>query len=186
MVTASADIDVSTAGQLRMALLDASRAGTATVVMDMRPRPCAEPGPFSGQPGDPANGGELVAEGMLRVSVRAGESGPVIVLAGEADLTCAEYLDALIAGQLAAGTRQLTVDVSGLRFADSATIRTLVLAARTLTERDGSLVLLDPQESVTRVLALLGADQMITIRRKIPTLEQAEPRPQAETTEPHS
>ncbi len=168
-----------------MAVLDASSHGTATVVVDMtRPRP--GPVPFSGQAGDSGYGGELVAEGMLRASVQAGGSGPVIVLAGEADLTCARQLDALIAGQLAGETRQLTIDVSGLRFADSASIRTLVLAARTLTDRGGSLVLLDPQESLTRVLALLGADQIVTIRRKIPALEQAEPRPQTEQRKPHS
>jgi anti-sigma B factor antagonist len=113
-------------------------------------------------------------EGMLQASVEAGESGPVIVLAGEMDLTCAEQLDALITGQLAGGTRQLAIDVSGLRFADSASIRTLVLAARTLKERNGSLVLVDPQRSVARVLALLGADQMITIRRKTPAMQQPE------------
>lgn len=115
-----------------------------------------------------------MAEGMLQASVAAGESGPVIVLAGEADLTCADRLDALITGQLAGGTRQLTIDVSGLRFADSASIRTLVLAARTLTERGGSLVLLDPQKAVARVLALLGADQMVTIRGKAPALQELE------------
>jgi anti-anti-sigma factor len=119
---------------------------------------------------------------MLQASVQAGESGPVVVLAGEADLTCAGQLDALIAGQLAGGTRQLTIDAAGLRFADSAAIRTLVLAARTLTERGGSLVLLDPQESVARVLTLLGADQMVTIGRKIPAPERAEPRRQPEAT----
>jgi anti-sigma B factor antagonist len=106
---------------------------------------------------------------MLEGWVEAQEAGPVIVLAGEADATCAEQLDALIAGQLAGGTRQLTIDVSGLRFADSASVRMLALAARTLTERGGSLVLLDPQQPVARVLALLGVDQMVTIQRKTPT-----------------
>jgi anti-anti-sigma factor len=115
-----------------------------------------------------------VAESMLEASVAAGESGPVIVLAGEADLTCAGQLGALIAGQLAGGTRQLTVDVSGLRFADSASIRMLVLAARTLKERGGSLVLLDPQQPVARVLTLLGAEQMIMIQGKTPAMPRPE------------
>jgi anti-sigma B factor antagonist len=108
---------------------------------------------------------------MLKAWVEAGESGPVIMLAGEADLTGAGQFDALITGQLAGGARQLTVDASGLRFADVASIRTLALAARTLTERGGSLVLLDPQPSVARVLAVLDADQMVTIRRKTRTLQ---------------
>jgi anti-sigma B factor antagonist len=111
---------------------------------------------------------------MLEASVEAGEYGPVIVLAGEADLTCQEQLGALITGQLAGGIRQLTIDVSGLRFADSASIRTLSLAARTLKERGGSLVLLDPQRPVARVLALMGVDQMVTIRENSPTVHQLE------------
>jgi anti-sigma B factor antagonist len=111
---------------------------------------------------------------MLEASVAAGESGPVITLAGEADMTCAEQLGALIAGQLAGGTRQLTIDVSELRFADSVSIRTIALAARTLRERGGSLVLLAPQPSVARVLTLLGADQMVTIQEK-PSATQVRP-----------
>ena len=105
-----------------------------------------------------------MARGTLEASVAAGVAGPVVVLAGEADLTSAGELSELLAGQLAGGTRQLTIDVSGLRFADSASIRVLVLAARTLRDRGGGLVLLRPQRPVAKVLALLGADQMVTIR----------------------
>jgi anti-anti-sigma factor len=101
---------------------------------------------------------------MLRASVAAGVSGPVVILSGETDLTSAGQLSALIIAQLSGGTRQLTVDVSGLRFADTASIRTLVMAARTLKERGGSLVLLRPQHTLARMLDLLGAAQMFTIR----------------------
>lgn len=104
--------------------------------------------------------------GPLDAWVVAGEAGPVIMLAGESDLTGAGQLDALITGQLAAATWQLTIDASGLRFADAATIRALARAARTLTERGGSLVLLDPQPSVGKVLHVLGADQWVTVRGK--------------------
>ena len=124
--------------------------------------------------------GQIPGKDMLKASVEAGESGPVITVSGEADLTCAEQLGALIAGQLAGGTRQLTIDMSGLRFADSASVRTLALAARTLKERGGNLVLLDPQPPVARVLALLGVDQMVSIRGKTPTMEQLETSEQEE------
>ena len=117
-----------------------------------------------GSPAARLRGRELVAQGLLEASVAAGEAGPVIMLAGEADLTCAGQLNALISGQLARGTRQLTVDVTGLRFADSASIRALVLAARTLRERGGSLVLRRTQPPVARMLELIGADHVITIR----------------------
>ena len=69
----------------------------------------------------------------------------MITLSGEADLVSAAELSALIAGQLADGTQELTIDASGLRFADTSAIRALILAARTLNERDGRLVLLHPQ-----------------------------------------
>ena len=102
--------------------------------------------------------------GLLETSVAAGDCGPVVVLSGEADFTCLTELSAVISGQLTTGTRWLTVDVSELSFADTASIRTLVLAAKALRERSGSLVLLHPQRPVARVLALLGADHMFTIR----------------------
>jgi anti-anti-sigma regulatory factor len=40
----------------------------------------------------------------------------------------------------------------------------LVLAARTLKERGGGLVLLRPQHGVARMLEITGADQMIAVR----------------------
>ena len=114
-----------------------------------------------------SDGDSTAPVGMLRASVAAGMSGPVVILSGETDLTSAGQLSALIAAQLSGGTRQLTVEVSGLRFADTASIRTLVLAAKTLKERGGSLVLLRPQQTIARMLDLLGAAQMFTIREEI-------------------
>ena len=87
----------------------------------------------------------------------------MITLSGEADLTSAAQLSALIAVQLSGGTRHLTIDASGLSFADSATVRALVLAARTLKKRGGTLVLLHPQAVVAWLLALTGGDQMLAI-----------------------
>ena len=101
---------------------------------------------------------------MLEISVTAGESGPVLMLSGEADLTTvAELRDALTA-QLASGARHLTVDLSRLRFADSSVIRALVLAGRTLRGRGGGLELAQPQPAVARALSLLGVDQAIEVR----------------------
>jgi anti-anti-sigma factor len=60
------------------------------------------------------------------------------------------------------------IDVSGLRFADTASIRALLLAARTLRERGGCLVLLHPQRPVAKMLGLLGADQILTIVGQTP------------------
>ena len=105
-------------------------------------------------------------QGRLEASVAAGDSGPVVVLSGAADFTSLAQLTAVIGGQLTDGTRQLTIDVSALRFADTASIRELILAAKALKERSGNLVLLHPQRPVAKVLALLGADHLLTIRTR--------------------
>ena len=100
---------------------------------------------------------------MLHAAVTAGPSGPVIVLAGETDLTTAAELHQLLAAQLDGGTR-LTVDLSGLRFADSAAIRELIRAHRAIAQRGGTLELTRPQPAVARVLSLLGLDQFLNVR----------------------
>jgi anti-anti-sigma factor len=109
-----------------------------------------------------------VGTGVLQTSVTAGPSGPVIILSGEADRTCvgqlAGLIGALIPMRLDGERQELTIDASGLSYADSASIRELTFAARTMRKRGGSLVLLHPQQPVARMLALLGADQMVTVR----------------------
>ena len=75
---------------------------------------------------------------------RRRESGPVITLSGDTDLVSVARLSSLISG----ATLGLTLDAPGLSFADTASIRTLMLAARTLKERGGRLVLLHPRRSV--------------------------------------
>ena len=102
--------------------------------------------------------------GLLEISVAAGEAGPVLTLSGEADLTTVAELSEALTAQLAIGARHLTVDLSRLRFADSAVIRALVLADRTLKQRGGSLTLAHPQPVVARALSLLGVDQAIEVR----------------------
>lgn len=111
----------------------------------------------------------------LRASVSAGESGPLIVLTGEVDITTAAELSELVIGQLTEKTLHLTIDVSGLDFADTAAIRVFLLAARTLRQRGGNLVLLRPQRPLARVLEILGAGEVITIRNGTGTPPETEP-----------
>jgi stage II sporulation protein AA (anti-sigma F factor antagonist) len=101
---------------------------------------------------------------LLAVSVAAGDLGPVLVLAGEADITSVDLLNRALADQLSRGTRYLTVDLSGLGFMDSASLRELVLAARALKDRGGDLELVHPQPVVARMLELHGVAEWITVR----------------------
>jgi anti-anti-sigma factor len=88
----------------------------------------------------------------------------VITLSGEVDLSTIAELSDLVTAQLAGGTAHLTIDVSGMSFADSASMRVLMLAAMTLRKRGGGLVLLRPQPALTRLLAIMDADQVITVQ----------------------
>ena len=100
----------------------------------------------------------------LRAAVSAGESGPLIILSGETDIATVAELSELVTAQLAGGAVHLTIDVSGLSFADSASVRVLVLAARTLQERDGGLVLLRPQHGGGQDAGDHRRGQMIAVR----------------------
>ena len=99
----------------------------------------------------------------LHVSVAVGEPGPVMTLSGEADASNAAQLSDAIAAQLAGGAVYLTINAAALSFADSMSIGVLTGAAKALKELGGRLVLLRPQESLVRTLALLGADRVLTI-----------------------
>jgi anti-sigma B factor antagonist len=99
----------------------------------------------------------------LQSSVTMGPSGPVVVLAGEADAQSTGQLREMLVSQVWRGGRRLVVDVSRLRFVDSESVRVLVVAAKMLREQGGELVLMRPQTAVTKLLHLMGADQMITV-----------------------
>lgn len=92
------------------------------------------------------------------------EAGPVIRLSGEADLTNAGQVRDALTAQLSAGVQHITVEMSGLRFADTASIRVLIQAHRALRDRGGALELLQPQMAVAKSLSLLGVDKVIRIR----------------------
>jgi anti-anti-sigma factor len=100
---------------------------------------------------------------MLEISVAAGQSGAVVVLAGEADVTSVERLNEVLTAQLSGKTTHLTIDASNLRSADSMAIRALWVAALILKDRGGRMVLWHPQQPVRRLLNLLGVDQTFTI-----------------------
>ena len=99
----------------------------------------------------------------------------MITLSGETDITTVAELSELVTAQLSGGTRHLMIDAAGLSFADSASVRVLVLAAGTLRQRGGGLVLLRPQRAVARMLEIMGADQMITIRGETGATPEPEP-----------
>jgi len=101
---------------------------------------------------------------LLGIAVESQQFGVVIRLSGEADLSTVGQLRDALDGQISGGARQLTIDLSGLRFADSSSIRVLTDAHLALKARGGTLELVNPQPNVARILVLLGIDQVLTVR----------------------
>jgi anti-anti-sigma factor len=100
----------------------------------------------------------------LQVSVVSGESGPILVLAGEADLTSVARLDEVLTAQVSGQVVRLTVDATNLRFADTASVRTLAMAAIKARTGAGSVTLVNPQPAVARILDLLCLDEAFAVR----------------------
>jgi anti-anti-sigma factor len=99
----------------------------------------------------------------LKVSVRAGESHILVTLAGESDANTAQSLRGLLEPEAAKGVRRLIIDLSGLRFIDSAGVHVLIDVRAILRDHGGELILVAVQPVVARVLSLVGADHLIPV-----------------------
>jgi anti-anti-sigma factor len=105
---------------------------------------------------------------LLEVSVEAGDLGPVVVLAGDADDSSATQLDEVLTAQVSARTTHLTIDATNLRSIRPATAQTLMLATLIILVQGGSTVLVNPQEPVLKMLAHARANEIFTIQRRTP------------------
>ena len=105
---------------------------------------------------------------LLDVSVEAGDLGPVIVLAGDADDSSAMHLNEVLIAQVSARTVHLTIDATNLRSIDPATAQTLMLAVLIVMVQGGSTVLVNPQEPVLKMLNHTGINEFFTIQGGTP------------------
>ena len=101
------------------------------------------------------------------VSVRAGPSHTVVRLTGEWDVTVCDRLHALLAAQLLAGTRHLVVDLSEVTFLDLSCLYELLDGRQMAHRADGTMQLVSPQPVVVRLMTLLGADPLFTVRTEV-------------------
>jgi anti-anti-sigma factor len=105
---------------------------------------------------------------LLEVSVEAGDLGPVIVLAGDADSSSVTQRNKILTAQVSGRTRHLTIDATNLRSIDPATAQTLMLAALIVMVQGGSTVLVNPQEPVLKMLNHTRTTEMFTIQSRTP------------------
>jgi anti-anti-sigma factor len=105
---------------------------------------------------------------LLEVSVEAGDLGPVIVLAGDADSSSVTHLNEVLTAQVSGRTRHLTIDATNLCSIGPATAQTLMLAALIVMVQGGSTVLVNPQEPVLKMLNHTRVTEMFSIQNRTP------------------
>jgi anti-anti-sigma factor len=107
----------------------------------------------------------------LLMTVRSPESSgrphTVVELSGEADLNDSAALRETLAAQTAGPPATLVLDLSQLRFMDSAALHVILVAGRSVTGQGGIFALAAPQEAVRRILQLSGADQLLPVYESV-------------------
>jgi anti-anti-sigma factor len=120
----------------------------------------------------PLGAGKVVQGGVdqLRVSVSGGDSYIVVTLAGESDVYTYDQLRGALEAEAGRGIALLVVDLAELEFMDSTGVQVLLDVRVLMHDRGGKLALARPQNTVARVLNLVGADQLIPV---YPSVEEA-------------
>lgn len=107
----------------------------------------------------------------LTASVTTQDSSPqpytLIELAGEADVTGSETLRALLEAQTGRKPALLVIDMSALRFMDSSALHAILRAHVAVGKAGGRLVLVNPRDTVARVLQMTEADRLVPVYRSV-------------------
>lgn len=92
-----------------------------------------------------------------------------IKLSGRMDHAGSVEIQASLAHLTEPPANAVIVDLSRVEIITSVGIRTLLLTAKALTSRGGRMVLLNPDATVTKVLAISGLDRAIGVFRDLET-----------------
>jgi anti-anti-sigma factor len=93
-----------------------------------------------------------------------------INLKGRMDILGNESIDIKFSGMAAAPNKLFIIDLSEVDFIASIGIRTLLLNAKAIHNRDGKMIILSPDSQVKKVLLMAGIDMVTPI---VDTLESA-------------
>ncbi len=96
---------------------------------------------------------------QITVQVTTAGGRAVVAAFGEIDMASAPTLKAAIEQVIQNGTRQLIVDLEGVRFLDSSALNLLVAVRKRLGP--GCLGVVASQRNVRRIFALTGIDTLI-------------------------
>jgi anti-anti-sigma factor len=90
----------------------------------------------------------------------------MIKLAGRMDVQGTQEIDLKFSGYTAK-QRSIIVDMSAVDFLASIGIRSLLLAAKSVSARQGKMVLFNPDSNVTHILQMAGIDTLIPIHTSL-------------------
>ena len=103
----------------------------------------------------------------LTASVTVHETGTepytLVELAGEADAVGSEELHSVLDAQTRKRPGLLILEMSALRYLDSAALQAIVRANLALRRDGGRLVLVSPRDTVAQVLQMTEVDQMVPV-----------------------
>jgi len=91
-------------------------------------------------------------------------AGCVVSAHGDIDLYSAPVLQETLAAVIDEGATKVVVDLTDVGFMDSTGLGVLVGVHKRLDQLDGSLVIVSPDETVTRVFELVGLARRFEIR----------------------
>jgi anti-anti-sigma factor len=93
-----------------------------------------------------------------------------VVLRGRFDSTGAVVVE-LPFQKVATEQRRIAVDLAGVNFLSSYGVRVLLVGAKLAAGKGGRMVLVSPNDHVTKVLKIAGADTLIPTFRTLPEAE---------------
>src|SRR5215213_3665773 len=99
----------------------------------------------------------------LDLATREEAGHTVLGVAGEVDVHTAPLLRRRALELLAAGRRQMVVDVGGVEFLDSSGLGVLVEIQTRLREAGGTLALARPADRIRKLFILTGLDEVFSV-----------------------
>jgi anti-sigma B factor antagonist len=103
-------------------------------------------------------------EEQLRIEVVPADGCVTIRLTGEIDLNTAPSIREAALRAMSHHGGTLLIDLSGVTFMDSTGLEALLATRRRAELSGGTLQLIDPTQSVLRVLEVTGVDRLFQIR----------------------
>ncbi len=108
-----------------------------------------------------SDGKETGSYGVLTITLERGDETTVVSLFGEADLFSAASLEEQLNRALASDSERVIVDLGGLHFIDSISLRVLVKAALASREDSGRLYFRPGGPQVERILQVTGVRRQL-------------------------